>query len=137
MIIAADAVYFVFVQPKSWPLKKVLIVDDEEDILFLLKSYLSKRYEVATVLSCEHGLEIFYSFKPDLVLLDVNVGTSDGRVMCKTIKAQAEYRHIPVILISAHRDNLLEYANYGATSVMEKPFNFPKVLATIQSHLGK
>ena len=119
-------------------MKKILIVDDEEDILILLKNYLSiKGYEVATTLTCYHGLETFYSYKPDFVLLDVNVGTSDGRTMCKTIKAHAGYQHIPVTLMSANRDNLLKYADYGAASILEKPFNLPLLPATVQTHLNK
>ena len=118
-------------------MKKLLIVDDEEDILMVLKSYLSaKGYDVKTTLTCEHALEVFYIFKPDLVLLDVNVGKSDGRVMCKMIKAQAAYQHVPVILMSADLNNLLSYSDYGAISIMEKPFNLPLVLATIRSLLN-
>lgn len=115
---------------------KILIVDDEEDVLFLLKTYLSaKGYNIKTTLSCEHGLETFYAFKPDLVLLDVNVGDADGRIMCRTIKSQAEYDHIPVILISANREMLFTFAEFKATSTIEKPFSLPKLLQTVELYL--
>ena len=119
-------------------MKKILVVDDEEDVLFILKRlFNAKGFDVRTTTTCEHGLEIFYSFKPDLVLLDVNVGTADGRIMCKTIKGQAEYLHIPVILISANPLMLLKYQDYGATAIIEKPFNLPMVLSTVRSCLDK
>lgn len=103
----------------------------------LLKGYLTmKGYAVYTTLTCEHALEVFHQTQPDIVLLDVNVGNTDGRVLCKTIKTQAEYRHIPVILMSADQNNLIGYKDHGATAVMEKPFNLPLVLAAVQSQAG-
>ena len=127
----------MFKRPNQNPIvKNILIVDDEEDVLFLLKGYLTvKGYNVQTTLTCEHALEIFYLTKPDIVLVDVNVGNTDGRIMCKTIKTQAEYQHIPVILMSADHNNLLKYTDHGATAVIEKPFNLPAVLSAIRLQL--
>ena len=94
-------------------LKKILVVDDEEEILYTLKTKLTVQgYEVVTTMSCDLRLEIFYSFKPDIVFLDVNVGNSDGRLMCRTIKTQAEYQHIPVILgVNGETRRLRRYRN--------------------------
>jgi len=118
-------------------MKKILVVDDNEDILFMLKSFLHlKGYEVAVSITCKEALGIFYSFQPDLVLLDVNVGEDDGRVMCKQIKSQAEYRHIPVILISANGDGLKAYEEHGASAAIEKPFNLPRLLVLVKSLLN-
>ena len=106
-------------------MKKILVIDDNEDILTMLKTFLViNGYAVMVSLSCGEGLDIFYSFQPDLVLLDINVGSSDGRDVCRNIKAQAEYQHIPVILISANSDGLESYADCGANAAIEKPFNF-------------
>ena len=77
-------------------------------------------YHVAGTKSCDEGLEIFYSFQPELVLLDINVGDQDGREMCKKIKSHAEYQHIPVILISANHDHLKSYSDYAANNIIEK-----------------
>lgn len=118
-------------------MKKILVVDDNEDILVTLKSFLRlKGYEPAVSLTCREALGIFYSFQPDLVLLDVNVGEEDGRVMCKQIKSQADYRHIPVILISADGEGLKGYEDHGASAAMEKPFNLPGLLVLIKSLLN-
>ena len=112
------------------------MVDDEEDILIVLKTYLSNQgYDVRVTLTCDEGLEIFYQFKPDMVLIDVNVGASDGRVMCKTIAKQATYANIPITLMSADRSNLLQFEDHGAKSVLEKPFDLPFVLSTVKNHL--
>jgi DNA-binding response OmpR family regulator len=115
-------------------MKKILVVDDETDILFMLKTYLVfNGYETKVSTSCDEGLDIFYAFQPDIVLIDVNVGSADGRVMCRAIKANAEYRHIPVILISANPDGLASYQEHGAHAAVEKPFNFPQLLNLLQS----
>jgi len=78
--------------------------------------------------SCEEGLNILNSFKPDLIYLDINVGTEDGREMCKHIKAMAEHKHIPIILISANDDSLKSYKEYQADSIMRKPFEPSQLL---------
>ena len=116
-------------------MKKILVVDDDEDILILLKSYFTiNGYAVKTTTTCDEGLEIFYNFNPHLVLLDVNVGNVDGRIMCKTIKSQAAHQHIPVILMSANPDMLVPFAAFGAATVMEKPFNLSQLLLKVQSY---
>ncbi|MEO5592841.1 MAG: response regulator [Chitinophagaceae bacterium] len=117
-------------------MKKILIVDDEKDILFVLKTYLTQKgFDVVTTLSCDEGLNIFYSVKPDLVLLDVNVGSEDGREMCRTIKDQAEYQHLPVILISANPYALKSYENHGATAVIHKPFDLENLFLLVSSKI--
>ena len=117
---------------------KILVVDDNEDILFMLKSYFRlKGYDVVVSLTCKEALSIFYTFQPNLVLLDVNVGEEDGRVMCKQIKSQADYRHIPVILISANADGLKAYEEHGASAAVEKPFNLPQLLSLVKSLLNR
>lgn len=119
-------------------MKRILVVDDNEDLLHGLKIYLHRSgYDVRVSLSCNEGLDIFYSFKPHLVLLDVNVGSSDGREMCRQIKAHADYRHVPVLLISANRDNLLSYEDHGANGAVEKPFDLTALMGQINTHLVK
>jgi DNA-binding response OmpR family regulator len=117
-------------------MKKVLVVDDDKDLLVMLKSFLKKRgYDVKVTISCSEGLDIFYSFRPDLLLLDINVGEEDGREMCKKIKTQAEYRHIPVLLISANHEALQFYGDYGANAGVPKPFELPELLTLLESHV--
>jgi len=118
-------------------MKKILVVDDDTDILLLLKAKLSATgYNVTTTTSCTEGLNVFYTSLPDLVLLDINVGSEDGREMCRSIKQQADYEHIPVILISANPEALKLYADYGATAAVDKPFELNHLLDLITKHLN-
>jgi len=111
---------------------KILIVEDDKDLITLLKSGLSKNgYQVRATISCKEGLEIFYQFLPDVVILDINVGNEDGREMCRQIKASAEF--IPVIMISANDISLELYKDYGANDILKKPF----LLAQIQKLISK
>lgn len=114
-------------------MKRVLIVDDDTDLLAALKSFLTKKgYNVTTTTSCNEGLDILYSVLPHVVLLDINVGSEDGRTMCKKIKNTAESQHIPVILISANHQALASYQEYGANASLPKPFDLPVLLHKIE-----
>lgn len=106
-------------------MKKVLIVDDDEDLLISLKALFKRNgFDIAVTTSCAEGLLIMHSFKPDIIFLDLNVGDEDGREMCLKIKEDADIKHIPVILISADHEGLKQYNLYGATSFVEKPLQF-------------
>lgn len=114
-------------------MKRILIVDDDVDLLASLKSFLTRKgYEVTTTTSCDNGLQILFSASPHLVLLDINVGDEDGREMCRKIKGNAESQHIPVILISANHQQLERYQDYGANEFLPKPFDSLKLLQTIE-----
>ena|SRR5258708_33123286 len=110
-------------------MKKILIVDDDKDLLVSMKALFEKNgFDIAVTISCDEGFLILNSFKPDLVFLDINVGGQDGREMCKKIKEDADYKHIPVILISSDHEALKLYNEYGATSFIKKPLQFSMLL---------
>lgn len=117
-------------------MKRILYVDDEVDLLAAMKIFLQREgYEVRVTTSCNDGLKILNTFRPDLVLLDINVGNEDGRLMCRQIKQQAEFRHIPVILFSAYDEALHTYRDYGADNFMGKPFEFSALMDILNVYL--
>jgi len=119
-------------------MKKIMVVDDDKDLLVAVKVFLKKEgYNVVVSTSCQEGLDILITFKPDLVFLDINVGTDDGRDMCKQIKSLAEHAHIPVILISANDDALKTYRVYQADGIMRKPFQPSHLLNLVNSLLSQ
>src|SRR5579872_5315306 len=86
--------------PMTMKRKRILFVDDDEDLLAAMKNILRQQgYEVAVATSCSEGLGMLETFHPDLILLDINIGSEDGRLMCRQIKEQSVYEHIPVILV--------------------------------------
>jgi DNA-binding response OmpR family regulator len=110
-------------------MKKIMVVDDEKDLLAAMKSSLKKRgYNVAVTTSCEDALKILSTFQPDLIILDIHVGKEDGRVMCRRVKALAEHKHIPIILMSPDDAALQSYQVYKADSIISKPFQSSDLL---------
>src|SRR5579863_8269455 len=117
-------------------MKRVLFVDDDVDLLAATKTFLRKQgFDVATTTSCKEGLEILQAFQPDLVLLDINVGDEDGRLMCLRIKEQAEYEHVPVILMSANHEALTTYRDYRADNFLNKPFELSGMLNALKVYV--
>ena len=117
-------------------MKKIMIVDDDKDLLVVIKGFLKREgFNVSVTTSCNEGLEILLSFKPDLIFLDINVGSEDGREMCKKIKSMADHKHIPVIFISANDDALKTYRDYGAEGIIRKPLQPAYLLNLATIHL--
>jgi len=117
-------------------MKKIMVVDDEKDLLALAKGYLKRAgYDVAVTTNCKEGADILVSFKPNLIFLDINVGSEDGREMCKQIKSLAEHKHIPIVLISADDDLLKTYKEYAADSFLRKPFQPSELLDIAAGYL--
>ena len=110
--------------------KRVLIVEDEPDILELINFNLSAEgFLVTTALSAEEGWEKLPKFKPDLVLLDIMLPGKSGLDFCKDLKSEAEYQNIPVIMLTARdsEDDIIKGLDGGADDYVAKPFS-PKVL---------
>ncbi|MBW1668650.1 MAG: response regulator [Deltaproteobacteria bacterium] len=81
---------------------KILVVDDEEDVLSLTRIMLeSKEYSVTTANGGEEALTIIANDKPDLVLLDIVMPGVHGLDVCRTLKRDESTRHIPVIMFTA------------------------------------
>jgi DNA-binding response OmpR family regulator len=109
--------------------KKILIVEDEEDILYFAKIRLKDAdYEVMTANSAECAAELIVKHKPDLILLDLLLPGARGEEFCRKLKADEKFKNIPVILFTAtaHRvaDKIKET---GAEDGIMKPFD-PNVL---------
>jgi len=105
-------------------MKKVLIVDDNNDILWVVKTVL-KRYgfDVMTTLRGEEVLSTTKDFSPQLILLDVFLSGVDGIEVCNTLKSTAETKDIPVIMFSAHT-NFNEIKKFcKADDFVSKPFD--------------
>jgi CheY-like chemotaxis protein len=118
-------------------MQKILVVDDEQDVLLMLNSLLQRNgYEVATTISCEEASAILDIFHPDFILMDVNVGTQDGRNLCKKIKSEARHEHISVVLISGNEELLRSYKECGATTFLRKPFPSAILIDMLKKHVG-
>lgn len=119
--------------------KKILLVDDEPNILIPLE-YLLKQagYEVFTANDGEEGLQSIRARLPDLVLLDVTMPKLTGFEVCETVRAKPEWQHIRIIMLSAE-GRAVEKAkglDLGADEYMTKPFSTRVLLECVKNLIG-
>lgn len=118
--------------------KKILAVDDEEQILDLLKYNIEKEgYAFISAQDGEEGLEKVINEKPDLVLLDVMLPKMDGLSVCRKIRQ--EQISVPVIMLSAKGEEIDKILGLeiGADDYMTKPFSTRELIARIKANLRK
>ena len=118
------------------PMSKILVIDDDLDILSVMEVLLSmKGFDVEVTAKGENTFPKIDSFKPDLILLDVLISGYDGRIICKQLKANDDYRHIPVIMFSAHPGAAASIADYGADDFISKPFDVNNLISKVNKQL--
>jgi len=121
--------------------KIILIVDDEKDIVDLLKYNLviENKYDVLTAYNGKEALEILKNNKPDLILLDIMMPEIDGFEVCKKIKSDKSTSNIPIIFLTAKADEIDEILGLeiGADDYIRKPISTRQVLSRIKSVLRR
>lgn len=116
----------------------LLIVDDIGYNLQLLETILERaKYRVVRATNGERALEQIERKVPDLILLDLMMPGMDGLQVCRILKANARYREIPIIFLTANNEskNLIEAFGSGAVDYITKPFNVLELLARVKTHL--
>jgi len=119
---------------------RILVVDDEIYIVHILDFSLGMEgYEVITALDGEQALEKARAERPDLVVLDIMMPKLDGYETCKILKADADTKDIPVILLSAKGRNVDQKIGFevGADDYITKPFSPRKLVERINAILGQ
>ena len=117
-------------------MNKILIVDDDEDILTLVKMSLTMhKFTVEALARWENVDDYIERFSPELILMDISLKGADGRDICKRLKQAEKTSKIPVILFSANSDLGNTYRQYNAQDFIEKPYELPHLLKTIRHHL--
>ncbi|MBM3254028.1 MAG: response regulator [Candidatus Omnitrophica bacterium] len=119
---------------------KILLVDDEEDILELVKIRLEANgYEVTTAKDGQEGLNLARSIKPDLIILDLMLPKMDGYKVCRILKFDARYKDIPIILFTARSKEEDKKTGFitGADAYIIKPFEPNVLLDRIRELLSK
>ncbi|MGI4020228.1 MAG: response regulator [Janthinobacterium lividum] len=108
--------------------KKVLIFDDDEDILAICTYILEEQgWEVSTFSNCNNVVEKVESIMPDVILMDNWIPDSGGIIATQTIKQQASIKNIPVVYFSANNDIKTLAQQAGADSFLAKPFDLEEL----------
>lgn len=118
------------------PESNILIIDDNKELLWMLKDILSDEYTVLTAENGEEGLERLKQETPDLIITDIMMPKVDGITLTKQLKSNKHTMHIPLIILSAKNttDEKIEGIESGADAYIPKPFN-TQYLKTIIRHL--
>ncbi len=109
---------------------KILVVDDETDLLELVRYNLAKEgYDVSCVTSGEEALKAVRKDAPDLMVLDLMLPAVDGLEVCRRLKADARTRDIPIVMLTAKSEetDVIVGLDRGADDYIAKPFS-PRVL---------
>lgn len=111
-------------------------MDDYEDILDIITFVLQgDPLEVKCLTNTSLIYDYLDKLKPDLVLMDVNLGSSDGREVCEEIKGNPDYEHVKIILMSAMNDGWKEFG-CKADAKIDKPFEIDHLRNLILSQLS-
>ena len=118
-------------------MSKILVIDDDLDILVVMEILLSmKGFEIDVTAKWENTFDKIKNFKPDLILLDVLISGNDGRTLCRQLKSQPDTKHIPIIMFSAHPSAAATINEYGADDFIAKPFDVNDLLAKVNNQLA-
>ncbi len=118
-------------------LKKILVVDDETQIIRVMRRILSAHnYAVRTASEGEAALELFQDWQPDLVITDLQMPNIDGLELCRRLRAIS---NVPVIVLSVRDEEktIVEALDAGADDYVTKPFGTNELLARVRANLRR
>ncbi len=106
-------------------LPKIVVADDEPDMLRFLKSQLGAHYEVIEAVDGQQAIEKASQFLPDIILLDMMMPEKDGLQACRELREHTPTQSIPIVLLTARADEETKLAalNAGASDFLPKPFS--------------
>ena len=119
---------------------KLLLVDDDPEILTLLKAkFKEEPFEVFTAAEGASALSIVKTDRPDLIVLDVRMPGLSGLEICRFLKADKNTREIPIIILSARSDEIDRVLGleFGADDYVTKPFNAKELILRIHNVLRR
>lgn len=121
------------------PIKySLLVVEDDDDLRIFIYNQLKRHYNIYKAINGAEALEMLNSKQIDAVITDIAMPVMDGLQLCKEIKSNLDYSHIPIILLTA-KTNLqskIEGLEAGADAYVEKPFSINHILAQLSNLLA-
>ena len=118
--------------------KKILVIDDEEDILKLLRVRLEQeKYKVVTALDGDSGIKMAELETPDLIILDIMMPKVDGYTCLKEIRRLPKTKDIPVLMLSGKEEEKVRdlFAFQKISGYIEKPFELDNLVVRIKEIL--
>ena len=119
--------------------KKILIVDDEKDIVETLKFILeSEGYDCVVAYDGEEALSLAKNENPDLIVLDVMLPKINGYKVCRLLKFDSKYKHIPILMVTARTqaEDKIIGEETGANEYITKPFDIETITTLVKQYLS-
>lgn len=120
-------------------MKRILIVDDYQSNVMLLKTILKdKNFMLDTAYNGNEALQKVDSFNPDVILLDIMMPGTDGYEVVEKIRSKQQYSHISIVLITALNSerNVEKGLSLGANYYLVKPFSVKELLSIVDKCIG-
>ena len=118
--------------------RQVMVVDDDPGMFDVIEALLYREgYELTYVSGGQEALNKLDSIQPDVILLDVMMPGMDGMETCRLLRANDQWKHIPVIMVTAldSKDDLVRALDSGADDFLSKPVNGAELRARVRSML--
>lgn len=119
-------------------MKKILIVEDEKNIVLSLKMYLKKLgFEILAVDNGVDGVKMAQKYIPDLIMLDIVLPKMNGYLVCEALKQEDTTSKIPIVFISAksREDDINKAFKVGGDHYIVKPFNHKEIKKVVDKYL--
>jgi DNA-binding response OmpR family regulator len=118
--------------------KRILLVDDDIDLLMLLERKLQKSgFIIESAASMPEAEYVLSLFKPNLILLGINVAGDDGRQLCWKVKNTGQNREAKVVLMSGYNYTINRQLLFGADDYVAKPFHSEFLMQKIETILNE
>ena len=118
--------------------KKILVVDDQDDLVKTIQFALElEQYEVLVSYNGEDALNQARRKNPDLILLDIMLPKLDGYKVCRLLKFDEQFKHIPILMLTAktqEKDKILGVET-GADEYITKPFDIEELIGKVKAYL--
>ena len=119
-------------------MKKIMVVDDDKDATALFEDVLKAGGYLPVLLNeSSKAIQVAKLEKPDLFILDLMMPEPDGFKLCRMLRKEPEFRHTPIIIVTAlnDTDSRIVAIGAGANDYLTKPFRLDELYTSIQDHL--
>ncbi len=126
--------------PEKTPPPRLVVADDQEDLLAMMEDALTMHgFEIRTASNGKEALELIKKDPPDCVILDLFMPMMDGFAVCRELKADPLFQHLPIIILSATTDqgDKIQGLDSGADDFVTKPIDLAELVARIRMILRR
>ena len=115
-------------------LNRILVLDDNQDVLDIVEETLSyEKFQVLVTSDSHNIIEIAKIFRPDLFILDYKFNSHQSEDICRQIKWHPLFGQVPVILSSAYFNKDIDYSTMGCDDVIAKPFGLDELVGKVNN----